>query len=212
MKPDEASRQDYYQQIVRQFLKHQTAMFFLPPRDLALISDWEKLGIPLEPILEGIDQTFSRQLKRRKRRNIYSLSQCEKEVLKAYASYQDRLVGQAAPRIEPGEKKNKARIEIEAFSGQLPAEFEDLREIFKQALELLRSPEPDENKLEELDEEIDRRLFELALEEEKQTSFKEVQLDFPGKPASLLAEIQQTRLIKARRQASQIPYVSLFYY
>ncbi len=212
MKPDEASRQDYYQQIVRQFLKHQTAMFFLPPRDLALISDWEKLGIPLEPILEGIDQTFSRQLKRRKKRNIYSLSQCEKEVLKAYASYQDRLVGQAAPRIEPGEKKNKARIEVEAFLGQLPAEFEDLRELFKQALALLGSPEPDENRLEELDEEIDRRLFELAPEEEKQASFKEVQLDFPGKPASLLAEIQQTRLIKARRQASQIPYVSLFYY
>jgi len=70
MKTDEASRQDYYQQIVRHFLKNQTAMFFLPPRDLALISDWEKLGIPLEPILEGIDQTFSRQLKRRKRRNI----------------------------------------------------------------------------------------------------------------------------------------------
>gem|GEM_PF-6517003 len=30
MKTDEASRQDYYQQIVRHFLKHQTAMFFLP--------------------------------------------------------------------------------------------------------------------------------------------------------------------------------------
>jgi hypothetical protein len=115
-------------------------------------------------------------------------------------------------QIEPGEKKNKARLEIETFLGHLPPEFEGLREIFKQALDLLGRPEPDENKLEELDEEIDRRLFELAPEEEKQANLKEVQRDFPGKPASFLVEIQQTRLIKARRQASQIPYISLFYY
>jgi len=80
--------------------------------------------------------------------------------------------GPGSTRIEPGEKRNKARIEIETFLGHLPVEFEDLREIFKQALDLLGSSEPDENKLEELDEEIDRHLFELAPEAEKQASLR----------------------------------------
>ncbi|HRD02885.1 MAG TPA: hypothetical protein PLP57_09655 [Candidatus Saccharicenans sp.] len=212
MNQDEASRQNYYQQIARCFLRHQTTMFFLPPRDLVLISDWERLGIPLEPILEGIDQTFSKQLKRKKKRNIYSLSQCEKEILKAYASYQDRMVGQAAPNIEPGKKTSKARAEIEAFLVKLPPEFEELKELFKKALAVLSQPEPDENKLEELDEEIDLHLWKLAPEEQKEAGLQEVQQEFPGKPVALLTEIQQTRLIKARRLDYKIPYVSLFYY
>ncbi len=41
MTQDEASRQYYYQEIARRFLRHQTSMFFLPPPDLALISDWK---------------------------------------------------------------------------------------------------------------------------------------------------------------------------
>ncbi|MDD8020625.1 MAG: hypothetical protein PHU81_05515 [Acidobacteriota bacterium] len=212
MNQNETARQDYYQQIVRCFLEHQATMFFLPPSDLSLISDWEKLGIPLEPILEGIEQTFSRQLKRKKKRNIYSLAQCEKEVLKAYASHQERLVGQAAPRIEPGQKIIKARVEIDAFLKHLLPEFENLREIFTEALELLSSPVVDANQLEKLDEEIDRRIWSLSPEEEKQDCWQEVKKEFPGKPAALLTEIQQTRLIKARRLTHKIPYVSLFYY
>ena len=212
MTQDEASRQYYYQEIARRFLRHQTSMFFLPPRDLALISDWEKLGIPLEPILEGIDRTFARRLKRKKRRNIYSLSQCEREVLKAYASYQERLIGQTSPQIEPDKKINKARAEIEAFLNGLPAELEKLRELYKIALDILNTSEPDENKLEELDEEIDRLIFQLILEEEKKTGLKEIRREFPGKPEAALTEILQTRLVKEKRQLYHLPYVSLFYY
>ncbi len=212
MTQDETGRQHYYQEIARRFLRHQTSMFFLPPRDLALISDWEKLGIPLEPILEGIDRTFSRQLKRKKKRNIYSLSQCEREILKAYASYQERLIGQTSPPIEPDKKINKARAEIEAFLKGLPTEFEKLNELYKVALEILNKSEPDENKLEELDEEIDRFVFQLIPEEEKKAGLKEIRREFPGKLEAVLTEIQQTRLVKEKRQLYHLPYVSLFYY
>ena len=208
----EASRQYYYQEIARRFLRHQTSMFFLPPRDLALISDWEKLGIPLEPILEGIDRTFARQLKRKKKRNIYSLSQCEREVLKAYASYQERLIGQASPPAEPDKKLNKARSEIKDFLERLPAELKPLENLYKEALEILSQNEPDASRLEELDEEIDRLVFELIPEEEKKTGLKEIRREFPGKPEAALAEILQTRLVKEKRQLYHLPYVSLFYY
>jgi len=122
------------------------------------------------------------------------------------------MVGQAAPNIEPGKKTSKARAEIEAFLVKLPPEFEELKELFKKALAVLSQPEPDENKLEELDEEIDLHLWKLAPEEQKEAGLQEVQQEFPGKPVALLTEIQQTRLIKARRLDYKIPYVSLFYY
>ncbi len=89
---------------------------------------------------------------------------------------------------------------------------EKLRESYKIALDILNNSEPDENKLEELDEEIDRLIFQLILEEEKKTGLKEIRREFPGKPEAALAEILQTRLVKEKRQLYHLPYVSLFYY
>lgn len=212
MKEDWSSRQDYYQKIARAFLKHQTSMFFLPPRDLALIAEWEKLNIPLEAIIEGIERTFARQLSRKRKKNIFSLSLCEKEILRAYAQYQERLVGQAAPRIDRVEKIEKVRTEVKNFLKNLQPEFQALKEYFEKALVVLNEDSPDESLLEQLDEDVDQAIWLLSSEQEKIASLEEAKKDYPGKSECQLAEIQRTRLIKNKRQAYKIPYVSLFYY
>ena len=212
MKEDWSSRQDYYQKIARTFLKHQTSMFFLPPRDLALIAEWEKLSLPLEVIIEGIERTFARQLSRKRKKKIFSLSLCEKEILKAYAQYQERLVGQVAPRIDRADKIEKVRREINNCLENLPLEFQLLKEYFAKALGVLNEKTPDDNRLEQLDEGIDETLWLLSSDQEKREILEEIKKDYPGKPENQLAEIQRTRLIKDKRQAHKIPYVSLYYY
>jgi len=107
---------------------------------------------------------------------------------------------------------NKARSEIKDFLERLPAELKPLENLYKEALEILSQNEPDASRLEELDEEIDRLVFELIPEEDKKTGLKEIRREFPGKPEAALAEILQTRLVKEKRQLYHLPYVSLFYY
>ncbi|HEK84795.1 MAG: hypothetical protein ACPLZD_05630 [Candidatus Saccharicenans sp.] len=212
MKEELSYRQEYYQKIARSFLQHNSSMFFLPPRDLALISEWEKMNIPLEAILEGIDRTFGRQLTRKRKKNIFSLSQCEKEVFKAYAQYQERLVGLDSPQFSREEKLEKVRTEINNFLQQLSSEIQNLKEYFLLALELLDQNPPDEYQLEKLDEEIDGQIWALIPESEKKASLEEIKKDYPGQGQKQLSEIQRVVLIKKKRQIHKIPYVSPFYY
>ncbi|MGB9906557.1 MAG: hypothetical protein ACPLRR_04105 [Candidatus Saccharicenans sp.] len=213
MAEDWTRRQDYYQKIARTFLKHQTSLFFLPPRDLDLISEWEKLNIPLEAIVEGIERAFARKLAGRRKRNIYSLSQCEKEILKAYAQHQERLVGQqAAPSPGRKQKADLVSREISACLAGLPENLGPVRRVLEEALTCLEADSPDEDRLENLDEELDRILWDLAPEEEKQVGLAAIRKDYPGGSDSQLQEILHTAVVKNKRQLFRIPRLALFYY
>jgi hypothetical protein len=212
MKEDWTERQEYYQKIARAFLKQQTSLFFLPPRDLALISEWEKLKIPLEAIIEGIDRTFSRQLIRKRKKKIYSLSQCEKEILRTYAEYQERLVGRKAAPVERAEKTSRARQEVRICLKNLAEELDYLREPLEKALACFEGEKPDEAELEALDDQIEEIIWEMTSEKEKMVSLEEVRKEYAGKPDHQLSEIQRTRLVKKIRQSYRIPHLSLFYY
>lgn len=213
MSEDLSRRQDYYQKIARAFLKHQPAIFFIPPRDLELISEWEKLGLPLEVIIEGIDRAFARRLAGRRKKNIYSLSQCEKEILKAYAQRQERLVGQQAPLAQdPAGKAARVLQEVHSCLETLPPELSEVRRILEEARAALQANPPEEARLEALDEELDRALWDLTPEPEKQQSLAAARQDYPGRTDSQLEEIRQTRVARERRQQLRLPRLALFYY
>ncbi len=205
-------RQEYYQKIARAFLKHQTSLFFLPPMDLALIAEWEKLKIPLEVIIEGIDRAFSRQLNRKRKKRIYSLSQCEREILRAYSEFQERLIGKKAALVEQNEKISRAKQEVETCLENLPDEISYLRQPLEEALACLEAEKPDEAALETLDEKLEEMIWEKTSEKEKKAALDEVQKEYPEKSDSQLSEIQRIRLIKKIRQTARIPHLSLFYY
>ncbi len=206
-------RQDYYQKIARAFLKHQPSLFFIPPRDLELISEWEKLNLPLEVILEGIDRAFARRLAGWRRKNIYSLSQCEKEILKAYAQHQERLVGQQAPQAgRPAEKAARIRQEIQPCLEALPGDWPAVRQILEEALAALQADPPEEARLEALDEELDRVLYELTPEAERKKALEAARQDYPGRTDNQLEEIGRTRIAREKRQLLKLPRLALFYY
>ncbi|MDI6698500.1 MAG: hypothetical protein QME85_06130 [Candidatus Saccharicenans sp.] len=208
-----ARRQDYYQKIARAFLKHQPSLFFIPPRDLELISEWEKLNLPLEVILEGIERAFARRLAGRRRKNIYSLSQCEKEILKAYAQHQERLVGQqAAQARRPAEKAARILGEIRTGLEALPGDWPAVRQILEEALDALQADPPEEARLEALDEELDRILYELTPEAERKKELEAARQDYPGRTDSQLEEIGRTRIAREKRQLLKLPRLALFYY
>ncbi|MDW3228312.1 MAG: hypothetical protein PHQ48_00535 [Acidobacteriota bacterium] len=208
----QTERQEYYQKIARAFLEHQSSLFFLPPRDVALIAEWEKLHIPLEAILEGIDRTFSRQLLRKRKKRIYSLSQCEKEILRAYSEYQERLVGKKAALVEQTEKISRAKQEVEACLKNLPQAISYLREPLEEALACLEAEKPDEAVLEALDEKLEEMIWDETSENEKTAALEEVRKEYPGKSDYQLSEIQQIWLVKKIRQIYRIPHLSIFYY
>jgi len=212
MNQDFSRRQDYYQKIARAFLKHQTSMFFLPPRDLALIAEWEKLQIPLEPIIEGIERTFASQITKKKKRKIYSLGQCEKEILRAYSQYQERLVGKKSVTVDRSDKIQRVRQEISSFLHNLSPDLDFLLPTLNRAKTILEAESLEEAALEELDEEVDQLLLEKAPAEETEFCRQETREDYPGKTEEELREIQRIRLIKNQRRKYRIPYLSLFYY
>ncbi len=212
MTADPSDRKEYYQKIARAFLKHQPGIFFLPPRDIELISEWEKLNIPAEVVIEGIEKAFSRKISRRKK-NIYSLSQCEKEIIRAYAQHQERLVGRESPPApEKNEKARQLMQDITACLENLPGEMSQLRPLLEEVLSILKLGPVDEARLESLDEELDRRLWDLAREEEKQLYLQAAGKDYPGRPLSQLEEISRLNLARDRRQKYRIPHLALFYY
>ncbi len=213
MNQDFSSRQEYYQKIARAFLKHQTSLLFLPPRDVSLIAEWEKLGIPLEPILEGIEKTFARKISGRRKGKIYSLNQCEREILKAYTQYLDRLAGTSSPETSRSRKIEKAREEISQCLKTLKdSSIPGLQELLARAVELLNKNNFAEEELEQIDEEVDSLLWEISTAGEKNFYLAEARKDYPGKTAQQLEEIQRLLLVKGKRQALKIPYVSLYYY
>jgi hypothetical protein len=53
-------RSGYYQTIGKFFIDLRGAPFFLSSKELAIISQWEEMDIPLRIVLEGIKESFER--------------------------------------------------------------------------------------------------------------------------------------------------------
>jgi len=66
----------------------------LSPMDWQLIDQWKKIGIPLKVIYQGIDRSFEK-FKRAKKKGvkINSISYCNQEVLRAWEEYKELAVG-----------------------------------------------------------------------------------------------------------------------
>ena len=182
-------RDRYFQEISRAFLARRGAPFFLSPKDLDLIASWEKAGVPLAVVLEGIDRAFAPLLEgKRPRGKVLTMAYCQNQVRKLYDLRRDRRVGKPG-RIVPGrdEKRNRALSEVEEFlaRGSVPS---DLEAIARRAREVLSARAPDEEVLERLDEEAD------------------------GALAGGAAARDRTGRIKTEREKIRLPYFALYYY
>ena len=118
------------------------APFFLSPKDVGLIARWEKMRVPLDAVLEGMEMAFENFRKGGRSAKILTLGFCEYQVMKAFGRHAERKAGGARKTVSRDEKRNKLVREIERFLGAVPPGFEDLRASFERALVLVRPPRP----------------------------------------------------------------------
>lgn len=212
MEAEGRAQSQYYQTIAREFVRRRGAPFYLSPRDVGLIAHWEKMRVPLDVVLEGMEMAFENFRKGGRSAKILSLGFCEYQVMKAFSRHGERKAGGRREPASRDKKRAKLVSEIERFLGALPPDLEDLRASFERALVLVRTGEEGERDLERLDDEVDEALWRGASPQEKKEFLRGAAAEFKGKPNVDLEEVLRTRILKARRERHKIPYVSLFYY
>lgn len=90
------------------FNQKRKSLTLLSPLDWQLIEQWKKIGIPLKVIINGIDHSFEKFNKAKKKGvTINSLSYCNQEVLVAWEEYKELTVGKSQ---EIQSNKNASRL------------------------------------------------------------------------------------------------------
>ena len=76
---------NYFTEIEEHFQRVRgTALFLLSPLDWALIESWKNAGVPVEAVLQGIDDAFENWRHRKNRRQtVNSIAYCTQAVMKA---------------------------------------------------------------------------------------------------------------------------------
>lgn len=205
--------EDYYQRITAEFLKHRGGPLFLAPRDIALIAAWEERGVPLRVVLEGLERAFEYRKRKGLRTRGMPLTRCERFVESAFAQHRDRQAG-APHRARPrAEKIGRARVAVRTFLAAGGTAEPGLTGLLEEALEKLGASTVDEERLEAIDDEVDRLLWEKAepgrVEALKREARRQARAPGGGLDPEAYA---RTMAVKETREKLKVPYVSLFYY
>lgn len=213
MDGDQSARSGYYRGIARAFLARRGAPFYLSPQDLAQISDWERLRIPLPVVLEGVEKAFEPG-RGQVRRKIQALSGCAPLVRKSLELYRERKVGARRGRKSGPAEDPRFRVhaEVVRFLDALPPAIPYLEGIYRRAQELLANRETGDALFEELDERVDELLLRHCGHDEKIALREGAIKDYPGRPPDEVLRIFHLRLIKHLREKYKIPYFSFYYY
>jgi hypothetical protein len=206
------NKESYYQTIAREFIGRRGAPLYLSPKDVALIEHWEKAGIPLDAILEGMTRAVANFRKGGRPVKGLTLASCEYQIMKAFAQHSERKAGGTRKVVTRDEKGKRLAREVARFIAAVPRGLEALEPKFVRAAGILALPEPDEDALEALDEAVDEALVRAASDEDKDLVRTEVRGEFAGRRGLDLKGIERTKLVKALRDRHKVPYLSLFYY
>jgi hypothetical protein len=207
-------RARYFQEISRAFLSHRGAPFFLSPKDLALVEAWEKDGLPLGVVLEGIGRAFERTPGRPGPRvKVLALAFCEPSVRRAFAQHRDRTVGGRRPAPSAALSGKRARV-ADAVDGLLARRDdvpEAVRAVYLEAKRVLEAAAEGET-LEALDARVDALLRRTADPAEREAAERDIGLGHRELAAAARASAAETLLLKRRREKLRLPFLSPFYY
>lgn len=212
MKETRTNKESYYQTIAREFIGRRGAPFYLSPKDVALIEGWEKAGVPLNTVLEGMDKAIENFRKGGRPAKALTLASCEFQIMKAFGQHAERKAGGTRKTVTRADKKKRLAKEIERFLAAVPAGLETVATKCREALGILAGPGSDEEMLEALDEAVDEALALAASEEDRERVRNDVRGEFAGRRRLDLKGIERTKLVKSLRDKYKVPYLSLFYY
>jgi len=203
----------YFQEIAHSFLENRGAPFFLSSKDLALIETWERMGIPLQVVLEGIKRVFeNHRSKPGPKGKILSLAFCRREVLNAFEQHKERRVGSQKRGNVREAKQKKAREAVQKFLEGIPSSVRYLEDVYIRALNLLSRKDLEEEEIERMEQEIEQLLFKHCSQQEKDRMKQELMKRYSLKSEEELQSVFRTKVVKAQRERFKVPYISFFYY
>lgn len=206
-------KEHYFQSIVRYFLRLRGAPFFLSAQELSLIEAWSKIPIPVPEVLAGIHSAYQNfRAKPGRKRRIFSLVFCRRDVEQSYAAYQNRRVGQNRRIISSGKKSMVVLQEIKDFLSDSSPAVKFLVPVFLQLERRLAQGEINEMGLEQEERNIENLVWCNAQHTEKERIKKELQQLYNLPDCRELEQLIKIKLLKEYRDRHKIPYVSLFYY
>lgn len=203
----------YFQTIARCFIEQRGTPFFLSSKEVEFIAKWEKMGIPLRLVIEGIKEAFIfNRMKSGKKKKIMSLAFCDLHVQRAFEQHRDRKVGQRRMTSAGRKREERIREEVEKFLEGIPDHLDYLCGVYVTAQKKLSKGKPDEEYLEQADKEIEELIIKNASQEERTKIGKEVAAEFPFENEDEFDRVFRIRLIKNTREKYKIPHISPFYY
>lgn len=203
----------YFQNIARCFFNQRGAPFYLSFREIELIDQWEKMGLPLHVVKEGINKSFSRfRMTSGRKGKILSLEFCQHSVMKSFHSYKERKVGGSHKKSTEQQRRERMKKAIEDFVDHLPPDLEYLKAPYTQAQKLLVRKEMDEEALEKIELDVENLLSERARPEEKEEVKKGVWKEYKISDSQEWERVFRIKLLKHLREKYKIPYISPHYY
>ena len=208
------SRSRYYQTIAKVFIELRGAPFFLSPKEVNRVKQWEEEGIPLRVVLEGIKGSFERpQIRRGIRYKPYSLDSCNAFVERAFDLYRERRVGRKNEKASRGKKWEPRLLrEIEKFLASDPEKLRALKPLYQDLRGKLLEGEATEKELERAEEAIERVIEKSLSVAQTKTITQEIWAEFGKIRGAQFDEIFRIKALKTMREKHKIPHVSPFYY
>lgn len=210
---------NYFTEVEEHFQRARgTSLFLMSPLDWALVETWKVSEIPLDAVLRGIDDAFSR--KRSKFQQVNSLSYCAQAVKKAAEDMARNRPAKVAPSNEDSLPQDRLHAYLTANADALhaqnfPEEAQSLRDIAAQLPTAHADLEALEQQLTTLEERILAKA-RLQLPEADLVNLRR-DLEAQLKPhrsrmaAAELAMLEKSFLDRQLFEKLKIPRLSLFF-
>lgn len=202
----------YFQTVARFFLEQRGTPFFLSSQEVEIIAGWEKAGIPVQTVLQGIRDSFEIRKRRPGRKaRVLSMAFCMPFVQKAFEAYKERKVGIKRKPVQEKDKRKELRRTITLFLESCPEEFQEIKQIYARVQRLF-SQDIDETMLEAFEQEVEALLVQKASDDEKRRIGENVLDEFRSLDRNEIDRIMDLKIAKYIREKYKIPHLSLYYY
>lgn len=214
---------NYFTEIEDHFQRARgTALFLLSPLDWALIESWKNSDVPLQAVLEGIDNAFEKWRARKlKRRHVNSLVYCAQAVMEAAARAPSERSAPAHAQAPFSAEELREHLDkaAAAFGTQAEPVFQEiaitLRDSASNAAEHVHHLEELERHLTALEEKVIAVLRASASVEDlysmRESLERELRPYRSKMTADQLALLERRYLDAALLERAKLPRLSLFY-
>jgi hypothetical protein len=223
---------NYFTEIETRFQQRRGTLLLLSTLDWALIETWREAGVPLEAVLQGIDDAFDKYDQRAQKsagrlRKVNGLAWCAQAVMTATEAMRDAAVGAAKPETkqeDSGFQPERVVSYLRTNAGALESQNNEAITSLAQRLHALAdevqagtavSMEELETTLTALEERMFAALMLSATEDEVvalRTQAARELAPYRGKMSAVqLKQVTEQFVHKRLMEARGVPRLSLFY-